>query len=743
MISPDDKLKSLFDQAVIIARDNKHEYITLEHLLYTIVTDPMVAELCKETKSVKYDSLVKDLHEHIEKKLNEIKVKDDVFPKRTQAIDRMVNRAFTQAVFAGHESVSSLHLMISIYSETNSYAVYYLAKHGLSKKIVVDWMTEVATDLSEEAPASSHVSSKQASKILKQYTVNLNEQAKANKTFTCIGRQDIIDEITLVLGRKIKNNVIMIGDPGVGKTAVAEGLAHMIVNNQVPDVLKDHIIYSVDVGSLIAGSKYRGDFEERLKVLLGVLEKNNKAIMFIDEAHMMHGAGSSGQGGVDLANLLKPHLARGDLKVIASTTWEEYRKHFEKDRALMRRFAKVNIEEPSIEHAKQIMHGLKEQFSKYHKVKIDDSAIEASVDLSVKYITDRQLPDKSIDVLDRACAKAKIFDAFKDVQLKDVQEQVSRISGIKFESIVQTKTESIEHLGTKIKSEVFGQDEVVDKLVDTVLIAQAGLKQENKPIGSFLFVGPTGCGKTETARKLAEGMNVSLIKFDMSEYQEKHSVAKLIGAPPGYKGYDDGQTGSGQLINEVEKHPNAVILFDEVEKAHRDVMTILLQAMDDATVTASNGKKINLSNSVILLTSNLGAEDMQANTLGFMENTTHDGEIDINAFFSPEFRNRLDAVLRFNPLDKTIMDSIVDKFISILNTQMLDKRIKLKLDDTARQQLIEEGFDKKMGARPLQRVINTRVKLPLSKKILFEGISDESLVVSYNKDKNEFEMEKI
>ena len=743
MISPDDKLKSLFDQAVIIARDNKHEYITLEHLLYTIVTDPMVAELCKETKSVKYDSLVKDLHEHIEKKLNEIKVKDDVFPKRTQAIDRMVNRAFTQAVFAGHESVSSLHLMISIYSETNSYAVYYLAKHGLSKKIVVDWMTEVATDLSEEAPASSHVSSKQASKILKQYTVNLNEQAKANKTFTCIGRQDIIDEITLVLGRKIKNNVIMIGDPGVGKTAVAEGLAHMIVNNQVPDVLKDHIIYSVDVGALIAGSKYRGDFEERLKVLLGVLEKNNKAIMFIDEAHMMHGAGSSGQGGVDLANLLKPHLARGDLKVIASTTWEEYRKHFEKDRALMRRFAKVNIEEPSIEHAKQIMHGLKEQFSKYHKVKIDDSAIEASVDLSVKYITDRQLPDKSIDVLDRACAKAKIFDAFKDVQLKDVQEQVSRISGIKFESIVQTKTESIEHLGTKIKSEVFGQDEVVDKLVDTVLIAQAGLKQENKPIGSFLFVGPTGCGKTETARKLAEGMNVSLIKFDMSEYQEKHSVAKLIGAPPGYKGYDDGQTGSGQLINEVEKHPNAVILFDEVEKAHRDVMTILLQAMDDATVTASNGKKINLSNSVILLTSNLGAEDMQANTLGFMENTTHDGEIDINAFFSPEFRNRLDAVLRFNPLDKTIMDSIVDKFISILNTQMLDKRIKLKLDDTARQQLIEEGFDKKMGARPLQRVINTRVKLPLSKKILFEGISDESLVVSYNKDKNEFEMEKI
>ena len=738
MIEPDDKLKILFDEAVKIARQNRHEYITLEHLCLTIVSDPEVAEFCKKSSEVKYGDLITDLKSHVETKLNEIKIKDDVFPKRTQSIDRMVNRAFTQAIFAGHESVSSLHLLMSMYSETNSHAVFYLLKNGLTKKLIVDYMTDVGSDTNEET--SSHVSSKQASKILKQYTVNLNEQAKANKTFNCIGRQDVVDEITLVLGRKIKNNVIMIGDPGVGKTAVAEGLAHMIVNNQVPDVLKDHVIYSVDVGSLIAGSKYRGDFEERLKVLLGVLEKNNKAIMFIDEAHMMHGAGSSGQGGVDLANLLKPHLARGDLKVIASTTWEEYRKHFEKDRALMRRFAKVNIEEPSIKHAKEIMYGLKDQFASYHNVQITDDAIEASVDLSIKYITDRQLPDKSIDVLDRACAKAKIFDAFKDVDIKDIQEQISKISGIKFESIVQTKTESIEHLSELIKSQVFGQNEVIDKLVDTVLVAQAGLKQENKPIGSFLCVGPTGCGKTETARKLADGLNLPLLKFDMSEYQEKHSVAKLIGAPPGYVGYDDGQTGSGQLINELEKHPNAVILFDEVEKAHRDVMTILLQAMDDASITASNGKKVNLSNSIILLTSNLGAEDMQANTLGFMENTTHDGEIDINNFFSPEFRNRLDAVLRFKALKKEVMVDIVEKFVKELNKQMESKRIKIKLDDTAREQLIEEGFDSKMGARPLQRVINTRIKLPLSKKILFEGIFDESLTVVYSKDKNEFEI---
>jgi len=740
MIEPDDKLKFLFDEAVKVARQHKHEYITLEHLLLTIVNDPEIKEFCQKTEDVLYADLIADLKSHIETKLNEIKTKDDVFPKRTAAIDRMVNRAFTHAIFSGHDSVNSLHLLSSMYSEKNSHAVYYMVKNGLTKKLVIDYMTELGSDIGEEP--SSHVSSKQASKILKQYTVNLNEQAKANKTFTCIGRQDIIDEITLVLGRKIKNNVIMIGDPGVGKTAVAEGLAHMIVNNQVPDVIKDHTIYSVDVGSLIAGSKYRGDFEERLKVLLGVLEKNNKAIMFIDEAHMMHGAGSSGQGGVDLANLLKPHLARGDLKVIASTTWEEYRKHFEKDRALMRRFGKVNIDEPSIDHAKQILHGLKDQFTGYHNVQIDDVAIDASVDLSVKYITDRQLPDKAIDVLDRACAKAKIFDAFKDVQLKDIQEQVSQISGIKFESIVQTKTESIEHLGEKIKTQVFGQDEVIEKLVDTVLVAQAGLKQENKPIGSFLCVGPTGCGKTETARKLADGMNIPLLKFDMSEYQEKHSVAKLIGAPPGYVGYDDGQTGSGQLINELEKHPNAVILFDEVEKAHRDVMTILLQAMDDATLTSSNGKKVNLSNSVILLTSNLGAEDMQSNTLGFVDGKQHDGEVDINTFFSPEFRNRLDAVLRFKPLEKPVMISIVDKFINELNNHMLDKDISITLDMTAKDQLIEEGFDAKMGARPLQRVINKRIKLPLSKKILFEGITQEKLNVTYNKEDDVFEIMK-
>ena len=734
MIQADDRLKSIFDEAVKLARDHHHEYITLEHLLLILVAQPEISEMIKTFNQAQYDTLVSELDDHVKNKLNEIKSKEDIYPKRTQSTDRTVNRAFTQAIFTGHEHVNCFHIISAMYGEKNSHALYYLLKNGVSKKLVVDYTVEYGVEDLEEA----NVSSKQASKILSQYTVNLNEQAKNNKTFTCIGRQDVVDEITLVLGRKVKNNVIMIGDPGVGKTAIAEGLAHMIVANKVPDVLKDHTIYSVDVGSLIAGSKYRGDFEERLKVLLSILEKHEKAIMFIDEAHMMHGAGSGGQGGVDLANLLKPSLARGDLKVIASTTWEEYRKHFEKDRALMRRFGKVNIEEPSVKHAKQIMSGLKEQFEAYHNVQITDDAVIGSVDLAVKYITDRQLPDKSIDVLDRACSKAKIFDAFKDVEIIDIQEQVAKISGISFDSIIQTKTQSLENLDKTIKQQVFGQDEVIEKLVDTVLVAQAGLKQENKPIGSFLCVGPTGCGKTETARKLAEGMDVPLVKFDMSEYQEKHSVAKLIGAPPGYVGYDDGNTGSGQLINELEKHPNAVILFDEVEKAHRDVMTILLQAMDDAVITSSNGKKVRLGNSILLMTSNLGAEDMQANTLGFVEGQTHDGEVDIKNFFSPEFRNRLDAVLRFKALDKKVMNNIVDKFIKQLNEQLSDKKFKLKLDKSAKEQLIEEGFDTKMGARPLQRVIANRIKLPLSKQILFQKINKSSVTVTYSKDTKEF-----
>ena len=732
MIQADDRLKSIFDEAVKVARDNKHEYITLEHLLLVLIAQPEISEMIKNNKEAQYEQLVIDLDDHIKNKLNEIRTNDDVYPKRTQSTDRTVNRAFTQAIFSGHEHVNCFHLINAIHSEKQSHALYYLLKNGITKKMIVDYTVEHGIDELSE----TQVSAKQASKILSQYTVNLNDQAKANKTFTCIGRQDVVDEITLILGRKIKNNVIMIGDPGVGKTAIAEGLAHMIVENKVPDVLKDHTIFSVDVGSLIAGSKYRGDFEERLKVLLSILEKHNKAIMFIDEAHMMHGAGSGGQGGVDLANLLKPALARGDLKVIASTTWEEYRKHFEKDRALMRRFGKVNIEEPTVEHAKQIMQGLKQQFVDYHRVKINDDAVDGSVDLAIKYITDRQLPDKAIDVLDRACAKAKIFDAFKDVEMKDIQEQVSKISGVKFESIVQTKTASLENLDKSIKREVFGQDQVIEKLVDTVLVAQAGLKQENKPIGSFLCVGPTGCGKTETARKLADGLNYPLIKFDMSEYQEKHSVAKLIGAPPGYVGYDDG--GSGQLINELEKRPNAVILFDEVEKAHRDVMTILLQAMDDAVVTSSNGKKVRLGNSIIMMTSNLGAEDMSANTLGFVESKVHDGAIDINAFFSPEFRNRLDGILRFKSLTKKTMESIIDKFIGQLNDQMKDKKINIKLDKKAKTKLLEEGFDSKMGARPLQRVINQRVKLPLSKKILFNDIKEKEVIINYDSETDSY-----
>ena len=731
MIQADDRLKAIFDEAVKIAKSHSHEYVTLEHLLFVLLLQPEVDDLLQSNKNIQVDALMNDLQNHIENELNEIKVQAEDFPKRTQAVERTVNRAFTTAIFSGKEYVDAFQLIISIYGEKNAHAVFFLNKHGLTKKIVVDYLVEVGSDVPDETA----VNPKQASKILKQYTTDLNEQARNNKTFHVIGRQDVVDEIVLVLGRKTKNNVIMIGDPGVGKTAIAEGLAHMIVENKVPDVIKDHTIFSVDVGALIAGSKYRGDFEERLKVLLAILEKNDKAIMFIDEAHMMHGAGSGGQGGVDLANLLKPALARGDLKVIASTTWEEYRKHFEKDRALMRRFGKVNIEEPTVDHAKQIMQGLSNQFAEYHGVKITKEAVDASVDLSVKHITDRQLPDKSIDVLDRACSKAKIFDAFRDVSLTDIQHQVAQISGVKFESIEQTKTKSIENLGDTIKKQVFGQDSVIEKLVDNVIVAQAGLKQENKPVGSFLCVGPTGCGKTETARQLAEGLGMTLVKFDMSEYQEKHSIAKLIGSPPGYVGYEDSNMGGGMLINEIEKNPHAVVLFDEVEKAHRDVSNMLLQVMDYGTVTGSNGKKADCRNITLILTSNLGAEEMEKASLGFGEPQRTEDDDAMKRFFPPEFRNRLDAVVKFSKLGKETMKKIVGKFLQELNTMTIEKGVEVNANEEAVEFLIEKGFDAKLGARPLARIIDNEIKKPLSRMILFGELQDGGRVEVTVKDK--------
>jgi ATP-dependent Clp protease ATP-binding subunit ClpA len=536
----------------------------------------------------------------------------------------------------------------------------------------------------------------------------------------------------------------------VGKTAIVEGLARRIAKNKddVPEYLKGHIVYSLDVASMIAGSKFRGDFEERLKLVLNALDQKGKAILFIDEAHMMVGAGSTGQGGMDLANMMKPVLTKGNIKVIASTTWEEYRKFFEKDRALMRRFQRIQIGEPSHDVCVKILKGIKQYYENFHGCTITDEACEDAVEYSSKFIADKKLPDKAIDVIDSACARLRL-KGIKDGKIdhEEVIHEISKMTGISIEQLSQKQAANLETLETKMKLQVFGQDEALNKVIDKILISRAGLKSLNKPVGSFLFIGPTGCGKTETARTLAATLGTQLIRFDMSEYQEKHSIAKLIGSPPGYVGYEDSHMGGGLFINEIEKQPHAVVLFDEVEKAHQDVTNMLLQVMDYGTVTGSNGKKADCRNIILILTSNLGAEEMERANLGFGDQQRSDDDDAVKRFFAPEFRNRLDAVIKFRKLEKDVMKKIVSKFLLELNTMTIEKRVEVNASEEAIEYLVKKGFDDKLGARPLARIIDDEIKKPLSKMILFgdllDGgrvevtIKDEKITLEYKKSQAE------
>jgi len=512
---------------------------------------------------------------------------------------------------------------------------------------------------------------------------------------------------------------MLVGDPGVGKTAIAEGLAVEIVNDNVPEFIKGSTVYSLDVGALVAGAKYRGDFEERLKMVIHALEKKEKAILFIDEAHMMNGAGAGGSGqSNDMANMLKPALGKGTIKVVASTTWEEYRKHFEKDRALMRRFQRVTVDEPTPEVTIDILHGLKKYYEAHHGVTITDKAIENAVKYSEKYMADKKLPDKAIDIIDRAGARFKVKDE-KDgvVDHDEVVFEVSKMTNLPLEQIAAKETETLKDLESGMKQRVFGQDEAIDSLLDKIFIAQAGLKSLNKPVGSFLFVGPTGCGKTETAKVLAEEMGTELVRFDMSEFQEKHSVAKFIGAPPGYVGFEED---AGQLITKLQEHPNCILLLDEIEKAHRDVSNVLLGLMDNGFVTGSNGKKADARNAIVIMTSNLGARAMEANAIGFGD-MDRQGEDDdaVSDFFAPEFRNRLDGMIKFDKLEKSTMVLIIDKFIKELNDMIADKGILVELTEAVKNYLIKKGFNRKMGARPLLRTIDEKIKKPMSREVLF------------------------
>jgi len=721
MVEPSKDLQLVFDKAVKDAQKLQHEYVTLEHLLFSMLCSENFYNLVKGF-GADPDYLKSNLEHYLKTGCDDIKVETTKHkPKKTQTVERCLNRAFTQTLFNGRTHIELSDVMLSIISEKKSHAAYYCDQAGIDKDKFASYLSsEVEAEVEDEEMSGA------AAKALRSFTTNLNDEVKHKKIDPVIGRAEELDSIALALGRRNKNNVLLVGDPGVGKTAIAEGLAFNIEQKTVPAFLQDYNVYNLDIGSMLAGSKYRGDFEERFKLVLQALKKKGKTIMFIDEAHMISGAGAGGGNSAnDLANMLKPALSKGNIKVVASTTWEEYRKYFEKDRALMRRFQRVTVDEPTSSVTKDILLGLKKYYEDYHKTTITEAAIDEAIKLSVKYQSDKKLPDKAIDLIDQACSRfnLKEVEGDKIVDAAEIQFELAKAVNLPEEQVSERETENLANLEHNIKRQVYGQDKAVESIVDKILVAQAGLKAADKPIGSFVFMGPTGTGKTETAKALATNLGVKLVRFDMSEYQEKHSVAKLIGSPPGYVGHEDS---AGQLIVKLQENPNCVLLLDEIEKAHPDVSQILLQVMDNGKLTGSNGKEADARNCVLILTTNLGAADSEKNSIGFgtdFEDNSYEDKA-LKKFFSPEFRNRLDGVITFAKLSKEIMLKIVGKFLLELKVMVADKGVAIKVTDETLDYLVDKGFDPKMGARPLQRVIDKEIKMPLARELLFGKLKD-------------------
>jgi len=729
-MKPNPEIEEIILKAGEYARKLQHEFVTLEHLLVSIVCYKPFHDILSEN-NFDVDSLINDLKEYLDQQTY-LCIKNDSSPRKTQTLERVFNRALTQALFNGTHRIKIVDLLISINVEHNSHASYFMVKYGLDRQTLIGMYNNLTTN-DDKNPDTPEIKNR-ANEILAEHCTNLNKLAKDGKIDPIIGRETELLEMTQVLAKRNKANVLLVGDPGVGKTMLAEGLARNIVNGDVPNYLKDFTVYNLDIGSLLAGSKYRGDFEEKLKNILKALEVKEKAILFVDEAHQMRGAGgSSSNGSLDFGNMIKPALSKGKVKVIASTTWEEYAQSFEKDRALMRRFYRLAVDEPTADSAKRILRGIKPQFEKFHGLTISDEAIDIAVDYSIRYQPEKKLPDKAIDLIDTASAKEKIKPEYHDnivISKSHIVEAISRATKIPEDQIgAESKTSRLVSLDLVLKSNLYGQEKAIDSVLEKIYVAKAGLKPINKPMGSFLFLGPTGTGKTELAKLLCQNLNMKLIRFDMSEFQEKHTVAKLIGAPPGYVGYDDTSVSGGLLISSIEKNPNSIVLFDEIEKAHPDVSNILLQFMDEGFITGSNGKRADARNCILIMTSNLGSEASERNSIGFgdLQRTGEDDRA-VKDYFRPEFRNRLDAVCKFNHLDKVSMKKIVGKFINELNELLANKQIRLRVTEPAIELLIDRGFDRKMGARPLARTINELIKVPLSKKILFEGISNGSII---------------
>ena len=713
------EIEQIIDNAVALAREYRHEYVLTEHVLLALIRyNPF--RKCLEKFGTNVELMDQEIQAYLLSLVNLVTDKDAP-PKKTNALERCFNRALTQVLFTGRRQVATADLYMAMMAENNSHAHYFLLKYGIKKEeFMAFWQANYNhNDVS--------LNDQQATEILTQHCTDLTGLAREDRLEPMIGRSAELDEMITVLARRFKANVLMVGDPGVGKTAIVEGLAQEINAGRVPKFLQDHEVWSLEIGSLLAGSKYRGEFEEKFKQVITALETKKKCILFIDEAHTMMGAGSSSTSSLDMANMLKPAITKGNLKVVASTTWEEFYESFEKDRALMRRFHRVGIDEPTPEVTEQILIGLSPRLETFHNVLIDTEAITAAVELGGRYIHDRKNPDKSIDLIDGACARERVKDAGTVTVTKEmIMAQLSRLTNVPLDRLQNERSANIVELESNIKQKLYGQDTAVDSVLERVYINFSGIGNAKRPIASFLFLGPTGTGKTELAKLLSENLDMKLLKYDMSEYQERHTVSSLIGAPPGYVGFEDGNVGGGKLISDISKNPFSILLFDEIEKAHPDVINIMLQMLDEARITSASGKTVDLKNCIIIMTSNLGARDNENNSIGFGQSLERTGSEDkaMKEFFKPELRNRIDQVCKFVKLDTLAIKKVVIKFVDELKATLADRNINLTLSEAVVDMLAEKGYDSKMGARPLSRKIDELIRVPLSKRILFDRLEN-------------------
>ena len=745
------ELESTLNSAFRDAREKRHEFMTVEHLLLALLDNPTASKVLRAC-GAEIEKLKQELGSYLDESTPMLPVKDERETQPTLGFQRVLQRAVFHVQSSGKKEVTGANVLVAIFGERESQAVYFLNRQNITRLDVVNYISHGISKVHDNeegdafAPGGDDDKPAEApgKSPLEAYAVNLNQQALLGKIDPLIGRRSEVQRTVQILCRRRKNNPLYVGEAGVGKTAIAEGLAKMIVDGDVPDVLENSTIYALDLGALLAGTKYRGDFEKRLKGVLAQLNKEPGAILFIDEIHTIIGAGAASGGVMDASNLIKPMLASGDLRCVGSTTYQEYRGVFEKDRALSRRFQKIDVTEPTVEETIKILNGLKSRFEEHHSVRYSKQAVRTAAELSERYINERYLPDKAIDVIDEAGARQKLMPASKRrkvVSVGDIEAVVSKMARIPPKTVSTSDKDVLRTLDRDLKMVVYGQDDAIDTLSAAIKMARSGLREGKKPIGSFLFSGPTGVGKTEVTVQLARIMGIELVRFDMSEYMERHTVSRLIGAPPGYVGFDQG----GLLTEAINKHPHAVLLLDEVEKAHPDVFNLLLQVMDHGTLTDNNGRKADFRNVVLVMTTNAGADQMSRPSIGFTEQD-HSGDSGeaIKKMFTPEFRNRLDAVVQFGPLDEKTIGHVVDKFIIELESQLEEKRVTIEVDENARAWLAEHGFDKLMGARPMARIIQENIKRPLAEELLFGrleggghmriGVDDDKLSFSFENE---------